>query len=1038
MVLKRRRLVQPTKKMNCPVQIRVTRALCVKPDVVADLKTRKGMARSGQSGQVRCKTRYERTILLSAVKHYFNTVPIADLEEKFLYRLPEIHDHRYHNTGVLAGLTVPVDPLVRQKVKELFRLKNRSVVSIMEFLEEYVEKDLGQKDRLDRRFWPDKRTIRNIIWSVKLKERWSVVDVENTEKFLKDWPRKEDKYYFRRCSKPEECDVEVSGANSPDDDGDIDYITADPKDPLTKDQLLFVYQSTEMRELYRRYGHSGILMDATYRTCKYALPLFFIVVLTNCGYQPVCMFITQRETKRSIIEALTYLSEWNPSVIPLYGLVDYAMEEILALESVWKDMKVFICSFHREQAWTRWTTKRNLGDMSIPVLRSKFRAIANACNERKLNEALEDLMSWTPYLESRAKEYFERTWLSEISRWSLALQPADLLYASTNGVERVHGELKWRYLRDSSKCSLSELLGKVMNEFLPDKFKSYRKANVEMMASHKLYSNDVPAVLRNRPKWLIKRLMKNEEKVKNDGCDATAMVTQISDGRFVVQSRNSEDQYTVSIDGTNSSCTCYDFCRQKLPCKHFFLVGMKEQKFHPYMNLDEILSNPVYCIDESVIAGLPQCVSDSVADSAPDEVCVPAAVQKHVECNARKKVIDECKATIRDFESLMYQVSVEELRRFAGKLEQLTKEFASVVPVDDAGLVRNIPHQESISGKFVNDNGKSVASNLACNIVDGNSVVKDNVCDVVCESSVTNVCDVVCEGSVTDVCDVVREGSVKDVCDVVRASNLTAEATAEIARNQTIVRCTNTQAAKLSLRHRASIARVGAEADRVREGVMNDLCKGIPLNMLSSPASGNEVTVVKQRTVPRRCHNVSAVEVVTQCQIGQELDDLVINCAQECIKHQKKVDGLQDVVLGQQLLFSIQRSGIQILHNGSRHWVTVVMNGRYSVKLYDSVGMNVTDYLKRQIANILGCKQGDRISVERIGVQKQDYNDCGVLAIAFAWTLACGKHPERLTFDPAKLRSHLKYCLESKVFQDFPLTRKAVEKVRPSVFDLFI
>lgn len=108
--------------------------------------------------------------------------------------------------------------------------------------------------------------------------------------------------------------------------------------------------------------------------------------------------------------------------------------------------------------------------------------------------------------------------------------------------------------------------------------------------------------------------------------------------------------------------------------------SMKEPEFHPYMKLDEILVNPIYRIDKSVTGGLQKRVSDCVTDSAPDEVCSPVTVQKCVECNARKKVIDECKATIREFESLMHEAPVEELRRFAGKLHELTKEFASVVP----------------------------------------------------------------------------------------------------------------------------------------------------------------------------------------------------------------------------------------------------------------------------------------------------------------------------------------------------------------------
>ena len=49
----------------------------------------------------------------------------------------------------------------------------------------------------------------------------------------------------------------------------------------TETSLLFVYQSDWQRRLLSRYGNELVLLDATYRTTRYALPLFFFVVRTN-------------------------------------------------------------------------------------------------------------------------------------------------------------------------------------------------------------------------------------------------------------------------------------------------------------------------------------------------------------------------------------------------------------------------------------------------------------------------------------------------------------------------------------------------------------------------------------------------------------------------------------------------------------------------------------------------------------------------------------------------------------------------------------
>ena len=40
-----------------------------------------------------------------------------------------------------------------------------------------------------------------------------------------------------------------------------------------------------MKRLYQRYGKHIVLLDATYKKTKYALPLYFLVEQTNVNYQ---------------------------------------------------------------------------------------------------------------------------------------------------------------------------------------------------------------------------------------------------------------------------------------------------------------------------------------------------------------------------------------------------------------------------------------------------------------------------------------------------------------------------------------------------------------------------------------------------------------------------------------------------------------------------------------------------------------------------------------------------------------------------------
>lgn len=100
-----------------------------------------------------------------------------------------------------------------------------------------------------------------------------------------------------------------------------------------KQTMLFVHQFHWQRRLLNRYGQDICLLDATYKTCKYALPLFFLCVKTNVNYQVVASFIVQNETENDILEAFQILKSWNPFWFPSFFMTDKCDAEINAIES---------------------------------------------------------------------------------------------------------------------------------------------------------------------------------------------------------------------------------------------------------------------------------------------------------------------------------------------------------------------------------------------------------------------------------------------------------------------------------------------------------------------------------------------------------------------------------------------------------------------------------------------------------------------------------------------------------------------------------
>ena len=121
-------------------------------------------------------------------------------------------------------------------------------------------------------------------------------------------------------------------------------------------------------------------MDATYKTTKYSMPLFFVCVKTNVCYSVVAEFIIQSETSEDIYEALSVLKTWNPNWNPKFYLLDYPDAEIAAVNKLLPATAVYLCEFHREQAWERWVKERRhgLSELDGATLLDLLRDCANS------------------------------------------------------------------------------------------------------------------------------------------------------------------------------------------------------------------------------------------------------------------------------------------------------------------------------------------------------------------------------------------------------------------------------------------------------------------------------------------------------------------------------------------------------------------------------------------------------------------------------------------------------------------------------------
>ena len=121
----------------------------------------------------------------------------------------------------------------------------------------------------------------------------------------------------------------------------------------------------------------------------------------NVGYSIVADFIIQFESSTHIEEALKILKRWNPSWQPSHFMTDFSDAEITALKASFPSVKVYLCDFHREQAWERWFKDQKHGVSTEDA--DKLLEVLRAC-------------AWAPPAEEHEKLPFDHHYKAAVSK----------------------------------------------------------------------------------------------------------------------------------------------------------------------------------------------------------------------------------------------------------------------------------------------------------------------------------------------------------------------------------------------------------------------------------------------------------------------------------------------------------------------------------------------------------------------------------------------------------------------------------------------
>uniref|UniRef100_A0A8W8P4Z4 Uncharacterized protein n=1 Tax=Magallana gigas TaxID=29159 RepID=A0A8W8P4Z4_MAGGI len=150
-----RKLLQPTKKMNCPTSIHV-KAVLKFPEF-------EGLSAEGP--------------------------PVKNLEIHIT--LPDPGDHRNHLPGEISRLSQPLDEAVISKTHGLVHDGVRSIDEMKRHLRLFVQEHNQTEDttisELNRRYYPTNKDIRHHMYRTLRFYQFSTEDQENTQHMVKEW-----------------------------------------------------------------------------------------------------------------------------------------------------------------------------------------------------------------------------------------------------------------------------------------------------------------------------------------------------------------------------------------------------------------------------------------------------------------------------------------------------------------------------------------------------------------------------------------------------------------------------------------------------------------------------------------------------------------------------------------------------------------------------------------------------------------------------------------------------------------------------------
>ncbi|XP_033099141.1 uncharacterized protein LOC117102824 [Anneissia japonica] len=406
-------------------------------------------------------------------------------KKRFFLELPFKSAHKNHDFEVSDGLQLRVHPKIINRIHQHVRRGTTNREEVKSLIDTFVKQELSgcgvEPNPLDRSYHPTDRDLANHIYRAINIEKFKRIDHSKIHEKVSSLQGSSTGQ--RILYQPTTEKALQKGKEKSEDDT----------------LFMLLYQEAWQINLMKSRLKVLYVIDSTYRTLKYPLPLYTVWIYTDEKFICVATIIIQCDTTDDLAQALQYLRSWNPDWQPDYFLLDAQQQCWKAVEQTFPESKVFVSSFHCNQAWSQFlaSTKLNLRESSRLHIYSLLQRAANSSSKEGYAEAVDMIQTTQEWKSSDYLRYIiNRFWFHNSSKWAMSSQPEELVLAmSGSAQDKLKYALEYDYLPHIWNKTVSVLIELLSEKFFPEVVRT--DGELELINMEQDFAEIVPNEIRS-------------------------------------------------------------------------------------------------------------------------------------------------------------------------------------------------------------------------------------------------------------------------------------------------------------------------------------------------------------------------------------------------------------------------------------------------------------------------------------------------------------------------------------------------------------